>query len=136
MRGPEGKLTPAQYEILEAIWAAGRDGATVAAIWEAVSARREVGRTTILNLVDRLEKRGWLMRRKDGGAFRYLATVDRDATARAVAGEFVDEFFGGAADQLVLSLLGSKRLRPEDLERIRRLLDRADQGPQQPDGGA
>lgn len=129
MRGPEGKLTPAQYEILEAVWAAGPEGATVAAIWEAVSTQREVGRTTILNLVDRLEKRGWLTRDKIGGVFRYQAAVDRDATARAVVEEFVDEFFGGAADQLVLSLLGGKRLRPEDLHRIRRLLDQADQEP-------
>lgn len=134
MSGPKGKLTPAQYEILEAVWAAGPDGATVAAIWEAVSVRREVGRTTILNLVDRLEKRGWLSRRKEASVFRYLAAVERDATARVMAGEFLDEFFGGSADQLILSLLGSKRLRPEDLERIRRLLDQADREPQQPEG--
>src|SRR5262245_44678823 len=121
---PEGKLTPAQYEILQAVWAAGPGGATVAEIWETISANREVARTTVLNLVDRLEKRGWLMRRKISGAFRYAATVDREATSRLVAGEFVDEFFGGEASRLVMSLLGSKRLKPEDVERIRRLLDK------------
>jgi predicted transcriptional regulator len=136
MSGPEGKLTPTQHEILESVWAAGPNGATIAEIWEAISAKREVARTTILNLVDRLEKRGWLTRRKTKGAFRYRAAADRDTTARAMAGEFVDEYFGGLADQLVLSLLGGKRLRPEDLERIRRLLDQADEESQPPEGGS
>jgi BlaI family transcriptional regulator, penicillinase repressor len=120
---PEGKLTSAQYEILEVVWAAGPAGASVTEVWEAVAAHRSVTRTTVLNLVGRLEKRGWLRRQKDGGSYRYLATVDRETTARQVAEGVVDEFFGGSAGDLVMSLLGSQRLKPEDVERLRRLLD-------------
>lgn len=127
MPRPEGKLTPVQHEIVEVVWDSG-DGATVTEIWEAVSARRDVTRTTILNLVDRLEKRGWLERRKAGGVYRYRATVDRETTARLVAEEFVNEFFGGSASHLVMSLLGSKRLKPDEVERLRRLLDSARSG--------
>ncbi len=48
----------------------------MAEIWQAIAARRAVGRTTTLNLVDRLEKRGWLRRRPAAGGYRYTATDD------------------------------------------------------------
>lgn len=120
---PEGNLTPAQHEIMEIVWSRGRGGATVTEIWEAVSEARQVTRTTVLNLVDRLEKRRWLRRRQRRGALRYTAAVGKEKTAALLAGGFVDDFFGGSATQLVMSLLGSKRLSPEDVERLREMLD-------------
>ena len=61
---PEAQLTPTQFEIMEIVWASA-DGATVAEIWERVSTMRTVGRTTILNLVVRLEKTGLAKTEKD-----------------------------------------------------------------------
>src|SRR5580700_1804664 len=101
------KLTAVQHEILAAVWDQPQ-GATVSEIWQRIAVGRSVTRTTVLNLVDRLEKRGWLAREKQADGFRYRATIDREATSRLVASEFVDEFFGGSASQLVTSLLGSK----------------------------
>jgi predicted transcriptional regulator len=124
---PEGKLTHAQHEILEAVWATKDAGASVTEIWEAIAKSRSVTRTTVLNLVDRLEKRGWLRRKKADGAFRYLATVDAPTTARRMAEGFVDEFFGGSASDMVMSLLGGKRLTPQEAKRLRGLLDSAAQ---------
>ena len=77
---PEGRLTAAQYEIMQLVWDA-EGGMTVTEIWERISATRSVARTTILNLVDRLEKRRWLKRRKCEGVFRYVAAVDRRSAA-------------------------------------------------------
>lgn len=122
MVDPEGRLTAVQYEILEAVWDA-QAGATVTEIWDAIRTKRPVTRTTVLNLVDRLERRGWLKRKKGEGPIRYLAAIGRDATARMMAEGFVDEFFGGSASQLVLSLLGGKRLGADEVKRLRELLD-------------
>lgn len=119
---PEASLTPAQFEILQAAWSV-PTGASVAEIWEAVATIRPVTRTTVLNLVDRLEKRGWFARRKVDGVFRYTPTVDRETAASNVAAEFVDAFFSGSASELVMSLVGSKRISPEEIEHLRKLLD-------------
>ena len=119
---PEGTLTPAQYEIMEVVWEAGRGGASVAEIWQAISASRNVARTTILNLVDRLEKRGWLNRKERGGANRYIAAVSRKKTNTTLASGFVDEFFGGSAADLVMSLLGTRKLDADEISRLKRLL--------------
>jgi predicted transcriptional regulator len=123
MSSPEGSLTAVQHEILEAVWGNAAQGATVAEIWQAIAAGRRVGRTTILNLVDRLEKRGWLVRRDAQKPCHYLAALGRAETAALLAHGFVDDFFGGSASNLVMSLLGSRRLKPQEIEQLRRVLD-------------
>lgn len=125
MRKPQGSLTPTQYEILDVVWSHGSAGATVAEIWQALSARRAVGRTTILNHVDRLEKRGWLIRREEQSPLRYVAVLGREKTVALLAGDFVDGFFGGSAGDLMVSLLGSRRLKPSEIDQLRRLLESA-----------
>ena len=122
MKKPPTNLTATQHEILEVVWGFPQ-GATVTEIWEAITARRKVTRTTVLNLTDRLDKRGWLKRRKTEDGFRYTAVIDRETTARMLASDFVDGFFGGSASELVMSLLGNKRIAASDLEHLRRLLD-------------
>jgi len=125
VRKPQGSLTSTQYEILDVVWSHGSAGATVAEIWQALSARRAVGRTTILNHVDRLEKRGWLIRREDQSPLRYAAVLGREKTVALLAGDFVDGFFGGSAGDLMVSLLGSRRLTPSEIDQLRRLLESA-----------
>lgn len=123
MSKPEGSLTSAQHEIMAVVWESEARGATVAEIWQNISVRRGVGRTTILNLVDRLERRGWLVRRDREKPCHYLAALSREETAVLLTGGFVDDFFAGSASNLVMSLLGSKRLKPGEIERLRRMLE-------------
>lgn len=118
----EGTLTAAQFEILRLLWNS-EAGLTVAEIWAAVCNGRDVSRTTVLNLVDRLEKRNWLSREKVNGVFRYQAQVDRVTTESQLASEFVGEFFDGSPSSFVLSLLGSKRISQTEVKRLRALLD-------------
>jgi BlaI family transcriptional regulator, penicillinase repressor len=119
---PEGKLTPVQFEIMQLIWSSA-EGMTIGEIWEAIRTGRDVSRTTVLNLVDRLEKRGWLKRRKDEGVFRYAAAVERQSAKSQLAADFVQEFFDGSAANLVMSLLGSQRISKADIQRMKRLMD-------------
>ena len=123
MPKPEGSLTSTQYEILEVIWERGADGATVVEIWQALSENRSVGRTTILNHVDRLEKRCWLKRRDDASPLHYVAAQNRETTLSQLTGRFVNDFFGKSPLDLVMNLLGSERLKLEDIDQLRRLLE-------------
>ena len=125
MQKPQGSLTSPQYEILDVVWRYGSTGATVAEIWQAFSVRHPVGRTTILNHVDRLEKRGWLIRREEESPLHYAAALGREKTVTLLAGDFVDGFFGGSARDLMVSLLGSKRLKPAEIDQLRGILESA-----------
>lgn len=123
MPKPEGSLTSTQYEILEVVWGRGAAGATIVEIWQALSANRSVGRTTILNHVVRLEDRGWLKRRGDASPLHYVAAQDRETTLSQLAGRFVNDYFSKSPLDLVMNLLGSKRLKPEEIDQLRRLLE-------------
>ena len=122
---PSGELTPAQHEIMVLVWESGDAGLSVAEIWKEIADRRSVARTTVLNLVDRLEKRGWLERRAGAEGLRYAAAVDRSTTDSRLAGDFVTGFFGGSVTSLVQSLLGSRRVTAAELEEMRDILARA-----------
>jgi predicted transcriptional regulator len=127
MPEPKGSLTAAQYEIMAVVWAAGVDGVTVADIRQAIAETRSIGRTTVLNQVDRLEKRGWLRRLPGEGPTRFQATISRaDAAQQLVAG-FVSDYFQGSTVDLVSTLLGSDAftLTNRDVDRLRKLLDQA-----------
>jgi predicted transcriptional regulator len=126
MAKPVGTLTPAQLEVMEAVWDAGADGATVAEIWARIAQGRDVARTTVLTLVGRLERRGWLLASNETRGRRYRAARSRAEAAGRLAGKFVDDFFGGSASQLVMSLLGSNRLDPHEVRRLRRVLAEAE----------
>jgi BlaI family penicillinase repressor len=121
----KGRLSPAQYEILQAIWEVGPPGATRMQIWERISEHRKVVRQTIINLVDRLAARGWLARIEREGQLLFWPTAPREKVEADMADDFVKSFFGGSASQLVMSLLGRQRITPEDVEELRKAYDEA-----------
>jgi predicted transcriptional regulator len=127
MPNPKGSLTAAQYEIMVAIWAAGAEGISVADIWQAISQARTIGRTTVLNQVDRLEKRGWLQRVPGDGPTRFRATLSKDDASKLLVSDFVSDYFQGSTVDLVSALLGNDAcaLTKKDVERLRKLLAHA-----------
>jgi predicted transcriptional regulator len=127
MQTPKGSLTAAQYEIMAVVWASEHAGVTVADIRQAIAEARAIGRTTVLNQVDRLEKRGWVARVPGDGPTRFRATLSKeDASQQLVAG-FVSDFFQGSTVELVSALLGQDAcaLTKQDIGRLRKLLEQA-----------
>ncbi len=124
MQPPEGRLSPAQYEILEAIWDVGSPGATGLQIWERICKKRKVVISTTINLVARLEARGWLNRVEIDGPITFWPTLPRDQIEANVAEDFVECFFGGSASQLIMSLFGREKISPEEVQHLRKVYDK------------
>lgn len=123
MPDPEGKLTAVQHQIMQVLWQRGEGGATASEIWQQICAEREVGRTTVLKQIQRLESRRWLRRMSDSGVACYIAALDQQQTAEMLAAEFVNDFFGGSLSDLVMSVLGSREIQANDIQRLQQLLD-------------
>lgn len=122
MAKPKGTVTSSQFEILQILW--GHDQPlSIVQIWNEVRKQREVSRTTILNLVDRLEKRDWLSRKKVEGVFRYQAKIERSETENRLAQEFLGDFFEGSAGNFILSLLGNRKISKTEVTKLKKLLD-------------
>jgi predicted transcriptional regulator len=116
-------LSEAQFEIMDCVWQG--DEVTVTDVWNAVAKRRWVARNTVLTLMDRLEKKGWLLRRAEGQTHFYKAAAPRRATLEGVVQRLVDAAFAGSAENLVLALLEGRGVSEEEAERIRQLIDNA-----------
>lgn len=127
MQTPQGTLTPAQFEIMQAIWDAGDTGPglTVAEIWDRLQKQRALGRTTVLNQVNRLASRGWLRRRDGADGVRFAAAVQRDLALASLARAFTEDYFAGSAGSLFQSLLGSAQVSPEELAALRQIVQAA-----------
>jgi predicted transcriptional regulator len=123
MPEPGGTLTAVQYQIMQVLWQHAENGATASEIWQEISAERKVGRTTVLKQIQRLEQRYWLKRKAGTGVARYVAALDQQQTAKMLAAEFVDDFFDGSLCDLVMSVLGSRQIRADDVQRLQQLLD-------------
>ena len=125
MSVPEGKLHPGQYEVVRAIWKIGPPGATTLQVWEHISEKRSIVRTTVLNVVDKLEKRGWLKRKKINGEWHYWPTAKREEIEAAVADDFLQSFFDGSASELMVSLIGESKISATEIDRLKTVLDQA-----------
>ena len=133
--GPGGGLPPlseGQMQIMNVVWDfAGRGGATVGDVWEALSARRpgkKLARNTVQTLLARLEEKGWLTHRAEGAAFRYLPRQPRQTALRRLVRRLVDTAFGGSAEGLVMALLQGRGVSPDEAQRIRAMIEQAGGG--------
>jgi predicted transcriptional regulator len=116
-------LSESQLEIMQLVWGGGE--VTVTDVWTILAQRRQVSRNTVLTLMDRLEKKGWLKRRADGQTHYYSAAVPRATTLGQLVHRLVDAAFVGSAEALVLALLEGRGVSDEEARRIRQLIDDA-----------
>jgi BlaI family penicillinase repressor len=126
-------LSEGQIEIMNVVWDhAARGGATVADVWEALSARRPLARNTVQTMLTRLEEKGWLTHRAQGAAFRYLPRHPRDMALRRLVRRLVDTAFAGSPEGLVMALLQGRGVSKEEADRIRSMIDKAEGGGDKP----
>ena len=70
-----------------------------------------------------MEGKGYVSRRPEGRAHRYAPEVERDAAGESALGRVTERLFGGSHEELLLRLVDSG-LGPDELRRMRDLLDR------------
>jgi predicted transcriptional regulator len=117
-------LAEAQLEIMNILWRSG--GGTVADVLEEVRLRRPVSRNTIQTMLTRLDEKGWLEHREEGGSFFYTPVVPRTKAQSQVIGRVVDTVFDGSAAGIVMALLQNRSLTREEAVQIRRMIKEAE----------
>jgi predicted transcriptional regulator len=110
-------LSGTQLEIMSIIWRKGKT--TVREVWEDVSKERNVAYTTIMTLMSRLEEKGWLKHCIVGQTYVYSATRPKSETRANMISLVLDKVFGGAAEDLVTTLLAHKNISKKELEKVK-----------------
>lgn len=96
---------PLELECLKALWGLGEG--RVKDVRQVMIGDRKLAYTTVMTVLDRLEKRGGVARRKNGRSFVYIPKVSKEAMRRHAVKELVDGFFDGSPDELARFLEGS-----------------------------
>jgi len=96
---PRDIQPPLELECLKALWGLGHG--SVRDVRQVLVGNRNLAYTTVMTVLDRLEKRGGVTRHKEGRAFIYKPKVTREAMRQFAVKELVDAFFDGSEDALV-----------------------------------
>jgi predicted transcriptional regulator len=123
MTSTSPRPTDAELAILDVLW--NRGEATVRDVHEVLYARDGGGYTNALKLLQVMHGKGLVERDDSQRAHVYRAAVSRETAQNRLLGPIVQRLFGGRRLDLVLSVLGGGEApAPEELARVRDLLDR------------
>ena len=115
---PKDMLTPLELQIMQVLWETG--AATVADVQARLPG--ELAYTTVQTMLNVLLKKKKVRRTEAGRAFRYQPAVTRERATGAALDDLVTRVFGGSAEALLMALVDSKKVTPEDIERASKLL--------------
>ena len=111
-----------QLAVMNAVWDLGE--ATVTQVRDQLAAEKELAYTTILSVLQKLEKAGWLKHRSDGRTYTYLPRRSRSDAERTALRQFTERAFGGDPLVLFQHLLDDERMTEAELAELRKMLER------------
>jgi BlaI family transcriptional regulator, penicillinase repressor len=95
-------LAPLELECLSVLWPMGEG--TVRDIHRALATSRPRAYTTVMTIMDRLEQKGIVTRRKEGRAFHYQARLSAQEARLKAVEKIVEGFFDGSPEALAAHL--------------------------------
>jgi predicted transcriptional regulator len=120
------KLTPAEWEIMKAVWEL-ESPATVRDVLEHTYPNGEKAYTTVQTVMNTLEKKQLLERKKTGLVNFYSPTRSREEVIKSEMSTLISRVFGGSIPALANSLLSLDDLSLEEIAKIKELIDEKEQ---------
>lgn len=116
------KLPDAELELMIIIWDAEKP-VTRVEIEEKLSEDRDVLPNTILTLLTRLEKRGFLKKVRDGKINYYSALVDKEPYLKEASQGILNRMFKGSLKNFAAALYDGEELSEEDAAELMEFLE-------------
>lgn len=124
------KPTDSELEILQILWAQGPSTVRTVndLLNEQTSKSKETGYTTTLKIMQIMHEKGLVTRMEEGRTHTYTPAVRESDTQGMLLQQFVDNAFRGSAARLVMQALGNHNASPEELDEIKALIAKIEQG--------
>jgi len=120
-------ISEAEAHVMEILWRA--PGPVVAEqIVVALSDTHRWQAATVKTLLNRLLTKGAIAAEKDGRRFLYQAVLQRDAWLARESASMLQRLFGGRLAPLVAHFGSQNKLSAADLQELRTLIDKLDDG--------
>ena len=121
---PSTTLTEAELRIMEVLWAQGPG--TVQQVLDWLPPKPPLAYNSVLTTVRILERKGYVEHVKDGRAHVYKPVLERKDATRSEIRHLVSRFFRDSHEELVLNILEDRGLEAEELEQLRKILQRSE----------
>ena len=113
--------TDAELEILNVLWE--RGPSTVREVHGDLTERRAAGYTTVLKFLQIMTEKGLVVRDESRPAHVYRPVLSEEETQGQIVRDMLERAFGGSTYKLVMQALSTEASTPDELARIRGLLD-------------
>ena len=123
--GAKTPLGPLEIEILD--WVQDHAPATVRRAAEHFHRERELARTTVLTILERLRKKGYLKRRKADGSYEYLSSASMAEVRTALVGDFIHTMLGDSLTPFMAYLSKKGQVSEAELAELKRLVQELDE---------
>jgi BlaI family penicillinase repressor len=114
------RISESEWEVMKICW--GRSPVTAQEIIDALAARDDWHPKTVKTLLNRLVKKGALGFTKEGRAYLYRPLVAEKDCVSAESKSFLERVFGGSLMPMLAHFAESRRLKPEEITEIKKLL--------------
>ena len=119
-------ITSAESHIMEALWR--RGPLTADELIEDPGKPQEWGAATVKTLINRLLKKKALKSERSDGRVRYQPLLARAEYVQSESQGLLDRLFEGHLTPLVAHFAESRKLKPEEVKRLRKLLEEMEDG--------
>ncbi len=113
------KLFDSELRVMEVVWKEG--GISAKNIAEILKEQAGWSKTTTYTVIKKCIDKGAVIRTEPG--FICRAGISRKQVQEAETADFIDRMYGGSSDMLIASLLDSKRLTKEEINRLKKLVE-------------
>lgn len=129
----KGRGTIGDRELALLRWIAERGGASVGTAADEYGEPRELARSTVLTMMERLRGKGYLERRRVDGVYHYTSPASPRELMRGVVASFVESTLGGSLTPFTAYLAEAEEVSDDDLaeleDLVSRLRDDREEGP-------
>ncbi len=105
---------------MKVVWS--RRSVTVRDVYEELLTKRKVAYTTVMTMMGVLETKGHLKKTVGEKAYVYEPVRPKQEVIGNMVTDFVSRVFNGSAKPLLLHLIESEQVSPDEIEEIRRML--------------
>ena len=113
-RKSQKQLTPLELRIMQVLWPGG--AMTVQAVQQGMD--KELAYTTVQTMLNVLERKGHVERKREGRAFVYSPLQSRETASKSAVRDLLDRTFDGSVENLLMNLVNTRQLDAAQLAKL------------------
>ena len=114
--------TELELEILKILWSHGPCSGR--RLRDELAAERDLTYQSVMTILDIMEDKGYVRRKKVAGSFEYRAKITQQATSKNMMQDLVARLFGGSSRAAMLNLLETSDLNDSEIALLRQIVQK------------